>query len=149
MFEELVYWHWMVFGLALLVLEMLAPGAIFMWFGAGAILVGGLLFVFPDMTWQWQVFIFALISFSSIFAWKRLRKNRPEDDTESGTLNQRGKALIGRRIPLVEAISNGVGRVQIDDTFWRVEGADLEQGTLVKVTGTDGATLKVEASQTE
>lgn len=143
MLENLVYWHWIVFGVVLLILEMLAPGAIFMWFGGGAILVGGLLFVFPDMAWEWQILIFALISLGCVFAWKRWRKNSPQDNTESGTLNQRGRALIGRQTLLVEAIKNGVGRVQIDDTFWRVEGGDLNKGTLVEVIETDGATLKV------
>lgn len=143
MFEFVEYWHWIVFGAVLLILEMLVPGAIFMWFGAGAILVGGVTYLFPDMGWHWQVLIFALVSLASLFAWKRWRKDRPEDDTQSGTLNQRGKALIGRQVPLVEAISNGVGRVQIDDTFWRVEGDDREQGLLVIVVSSDGATLKV------
>lgn len=144
MFDNLLYWHWIVFGFILFILEMLAPGAILMWFGAGAILVGSLLFLFPEMAWEWQIFIFALVSLVSIFAWKRLRKDNPSDDTESGTLNQRGKALIGRKVALVEAIENGVGRVQIDDTFWRVEGNDLAKGTLVKVVSSDGATLDVE-----
>lgn len=143
--EEILYWHWIVIGLILLILEMLAPGAILMWFGAGALLVGGIVFLFPDIGWEWQVFVFAAFSLVSLFAWKKLRKSVPEEDTESGTLNQRGKALVGRQVPLKEAIVNGVGRVQIDDTFWRVEGEDLEQGALVKVTDTDGATLKVEA----
>jgi len=146
MLDSLLYWHWIVLGFLLLVLEMLAPGAILMWFGVGALLVGGLLFLFPDMGWEWQILIFALVSFASIFAWKRLRKDNPNDNTESGTLSQRGKALIGRKIPLVEAIVNGVGRVQIDDTFWRVEGVDLEKDALVIVTGSDGATLQVEVS---
>ena len=144
MLENLVYWHWIVLGFLLLVLEMLAPGAILMWFGAGALLVGGLLFLFPEMGWEWQVLIFAIVSFISIFAWKKLREDSPNDDTEAGTLNQRGKALIGRRIPLVEPITNGIGRVQIDDTFWRVEGPDLAVETLVTVIDSDGATLKVE-----
>jgi membrane protein implicated in regulation of membrane protease activity len=144
MLDSLVYWHWIVLGFLLLILEMLAPGAILMWFGAGALLVGGLLFLFPDMGWDWQVLIFASISLASIFTWKKLRKDSPDDNTEAGTLNQRGKALIGRRIPLVEAITNGIGRVQIDDTFWRVEGPDLEIETLVTVIDSDGATLKVE-----
>jgi len=144
MLDNLVYWHWIVFGFILLILEMLAPGAILMWFGAGAILVGGLLFLFPDMGWEWQVLIFAVVSLASIFAWKKLRKDNPDDNTESGTLNQRGKALIGRQVPLVEAIVNGVGRVQIDDTFWRVEGPDLAESVLVRVIESDGATLKVE-----
>ena len=143
--EDILYWHWIVFGFILIILEMLAPGAILMWFGAGAIVVGGLLFLFPEMGWQWQILIFAALSLVCLFAWKKFRKDIPEDDTESGTLNQRGKALIGRRVPLKEAIENGVGRVQIDDTFWRVEGDDLEEGALVVVTDTDGATLRVEA----
>jgi len=144
MLESLVYWHWIVLGFILLILEMIAPGAILVWFGAGALLVGGVVFMFPEISWEWQVFIFAIVSFASIFAWKKLRKDAPNDNTESGTLNQRGKALIGRRVPLVESIVNGVGRVQIDDTFWRVEGDDLEENTLVVVTNSDGATLQVE-----
>ncbi len=143
--EEFLYWHWIVLGFILLILEMLAPGAILMWFGASAIVVGGLLFLFPDMGWEWQVLIFAILSLTSLFVWKKTRKNLPEEDTESGTLNQRGKALVGRKVPLKEAIKNGVGRVQIDDTFWRVEGEDLEKGELVVVTDTDGATLRVKA----
>jgi len=143
--EDIVYWHWVVLGVVLIILEMLAPGAILMWFGVGAIVVGGLLFFFPEMGWEWQILIFAGLSIVSLFAWKKFRKNIPEEDTESGTLNQRGKALIGRRVPLKEAIENGVGRVQIDDTFWRVEGDDLAEGALVVVVDTDGATLRVEA----
>ena len=144
MLENLLYWHWIVLGFLLLILEMLAPGAILMWFGAGALLVGGLLFLFPEMGWEWQILIFAVVSFASIFAWKKLRQDSPDDNTMAGTLNQRGKALVGRRIPLVEAITNGIGRVQIDDTFWRVEGPDLAVDTLVTVTDSEGATLKVE-----
>ncbi len=146
MFEGLLYWHWIVLGFLLLILEMLAPGAIFMWFGVGALLVGGLLFLFPEMGWEWQVLVFAMISLASIFAWRTIRKNNPDDDTESGTLSQRGKSLVGRKTPLVEAIVNGVGRVQIDDTYWRVEGSDMEIDTLVVVTGSDGATLEVEST---
>ncbi len=146
MYEGLLYWHWIVLGFSLLILEMLAPGAIFMWFGVGALLVGGLLFLFPEMGWEWQVLVFAMISLASIFAWRTIRKNNPDDDTESGTLSQRGKSLVGRKTPLVEAIVNGIGRVQIDDTYWRVEGSDMEIDTLVVVTGSDGATLEVEST---
>jgi len=147
MLDNLLYWHWIILGFLLLVLEMLAPGAIIMWFGVGALLVGSLLFMFPDIPWEWQVFMFSAVSLTSIFAWKIYSKSSPDDDTDSGTLNQRGKALIGRRVPLVQAITNGIGRVQIDDTYWRVEGSDAPEGTLVMVTDADGATLKVDVAK--
>ncbi len=147
MLEGLLYWHWIVLGLLLLVLEMLAPGAIIMWFGVGALIVGGIIYLLPDLPWEWQIFIFALLSLSSVFLWKKITKDSKDDNTESGTLNQRGKALVGRRVPLKEAIVNGIGRVQIDDTFWRVVGNDLSEGELVTVISSDGATLKVNKSE--
>jgi len=147
MLEGLLYWHWIVLGFLLLVVEMLAPGAIIMWFGVGALIVGGILYLIPDLPWEWQIFIFAILSLASLFLWKKLRNDNKEDDTESGTLNQRGEALVGRKVPLKEAIVNGIGRVQIDDTYWRVEGGDLNEGELVTVASSDGATLKVNKSE--
>lgn len=144
MLGQLLYWHWIVFGLILVALEMLLPGFILLWFGAGAILVGVLLLIFPDIGWQWQLLIFSIFSVLSLVGWKYWSKNRVDDDPESGVLNQRGKALVGRESILIEPIVNGVGRIQVDDTFWRVNGEDLENGKLVRVVDVDGATLKVE-----
>ena len=31
--ESMEFWHWLIIGVAFLVLEIFAPGAIFMWFG--------------------------------------------------------------------------------------------------------------------
>ena len=143
-FEQFLYWHWIVFGLALVMLEMLLPGFVLIWFGAGAILVGGLLYIFPELSWQWQFFVFSIFSVMSLFGWRFWSKNNEADDPESGVLNQRGKALIGRETLLIEPIVNGVGRIQVDDTFWRVNGEDLENGKLVRIVDVDGATLKVE-----
>ncbi|MFT5450952.1 MAG: hypothetical protein ACI9N9_000432 [Enterobacterales bacterium] len=144
MFEHILYWHWIVLGLVLFVLEMLIPGFVLMWFGVGALLVGGLLYIFPDMIWQWQFLIFSMFSLFSLMAWKYWSRNNPDDDPEFGVLNQRGRALIGRETVLIESIVNGVGRIQLDDTFWRVNGTDMENGKLVRIIDVEGATLKVE-----
>ncbi len=144
LFEQILYWHWIVFGLILVILEMLLPGFVLIWFGVGALLVGGLLYLIPDMVWQWQLFIFSIFSVISVFAWRIWSKDNLTDDPESEVLNQRGRALIGRETVLIEPIVNGVGRVQVDDTFWRVNGGDLKNGQLVRVIDVDGATLKVE-----
>jgi len=144
MMESLEYWHWISAGILLLVLEMLLPGAFLMWFGASAVLVGGILWLFPDMIWQWQLFLFAIFSLLSIFGWRKMREGYAEDDPDSGLLNQRGRALIGRRVTLASPIKNGVGKVQIDDTYWRVVGEDAPKGTLVEVVDAEGATLKVQ-----
>ena len=51
---------------------------------------------------------------------------------------------IGRVFTLEEAIINGRGKVRVDDTLWRVEGADLPLGHKVKVVSVDGVVFKVE-----
>jgi len=146
MLETLLYWHWIVLGIILIILEMLLPGFVLMWFGAGALLVGSLLYILPDITWQWQFLIFSVFSILSLVGWRLWSKNHSQDDPDSGVLNQRGKALVGRKTILIEPIVNGVGRVQLDDTFWRVNGDELNQGQLVLIVDVDGATLKVEAA---
>ena len=144
LFEQLLYWHWIVFGLILVALEMLLPGFVLLWFGVGALLVGSLLYLIPELSWQWQFFIFSIFSVGSLAAWKYFKRNNAADDPESGVLNQRGKALIGRETVLIQPIINGVGRIQVDDTFWRVHGEEMDKGKLVRVIDVDGATLKVE-----
>ncbi|MCP4412308.1 MAG: NfeD family protein [Gammaproteobacteria bacterium] len=144
LFEQILYWHWIVLGLLLVILEMLLPGFVLIWFGVGALLVGSLLYVIPEMSWQWQLLVFSIFSLTSVFAWRIWSKNNLTDDPESDILNQRGRALIGRETLLIEPIVNGVGRIQVDDTFWRVNGKDLEKGKLIRVIDVEGATLKVE-----
>jgi len=65
-------------------------------------------------------------------------------DLDKPLLNRRAEQNIGHSFPLATAIVNGRGRVQIADSTWQVEGEDCAKGTMVKVVGVDGATLRVE-----
>ncbi|AOE49038.1 NfeD family protein [Kangiella sediminilitoris] len=145
-FSGLDYWHWLVLGLLLLILEMFAPGAILLWFGIAALIVGSLmLFLGEVLDPQWQWLIFSVFSVVSILVWRGFSKKRQrEHPEEEESLNQRGKALIGQTYTLATAIEDGVGKAKVGDTYWRVTGPDLPQGEKVKVIGFEGATLKVD-----
>jgi hypothetical protein len=146
LFANAEYWHWAVAGLVLLILEMLAPGAIFMWLGIAAFVVSALLALMPSMGWEIQWFIFGLFSIVSIIAWRMFFKKHPlADDDEGDHLNQRGREMIGRKLKLSQAIENGSGRTQIGDSWWRVEGPDLEAGTKVIITDSKGSSVVVKA----
>ena len=149
-FSNAEYWHWMVFGLVLLILEMFAPGAILLWLGIAALIVVTLLLFLGDvLTPEWQWIIFSIFSVVSILVWRSVsKKRRQERPEEEGTLNQRGKSLIGQTFTLATAIEDGVGKAKVGDTYWRVTGPDLPQGEKVKVVGFEGATLKVEPLST-
>jgi inner membrane protein len=51
---------------------------------------------------------------------------------------------VGRTFTLNEPMVNGVGKLRVDDSQWRIAGVDAPAGTQVRVVAVDGATLKVE-----
>ena len=136
-------WSWMIAAAILFVLELVAPGIFFIWFGVAAVVTGLIVFRY-DMTWQWQLIWFCGLSFASAFlAYKFLRKHPLE--TDQPLLNDRAAQLIGQNFDLVDPIVNGRGRIHSGDTIWRVEGPELPKGARIKVVGADGTLLQVES----
>ena len=142
--ESIEFWHWWILAIALILLEVFTPAFVFLWLGVAAGVVGLVLLVVPDMSWQAQGLIFALLSVGSIIGWRSYRHRRPGPPSEHPTLNRRGAQYIGRHFTLEGPIVNGEGVIKIGDTRWKVAGEDLPPGTQVTVTGTEGTILNVE-----
>ena len=138
-------WKWVILGAILLGLELAVPGAFMMWLGLAAILVGMMSFA-VDWSWQVQLVAFAIFTALSVPLWRRFAR-KVDPQLESPYLNRRTEALIGRVFTLENPILDGVGRVRIDDTVWRVSGPDTAAGSRVKVVRADGANLTVEPAQ--
>lgn len=147
--ESVTFWYWLAFGMALMLIEVLVPGVLFMWLGAASVLTGLILLGVPDMTWQVQLIVFAVLSVVSVFVGRRYVYSNPEP-TDHPTLNRRGENFIGQQYSLDGATTGGQGRVKIGDTVWaaavRPHGAELDAGARVTVVSVDGATLVVEAA---
>ena len=92
--QELDHWHWWIIGVVLLILEVFAPGAFFMWMGAAAG-VTGLLVLTLSIGWKAQWLVFAVVSVASIVAWRFHLKKHPTQ-TEQPKLNRRGEQYVGR-----------------------------------------------------
>jgi len=141
--EHLVFWHWWVLAITLVILEILAPGVIFLWLGIGAGITGLLLLAVSSLDWQVQLVIFASISVMATIG-GRMWWKRNSQVSDHPLLNQRGAQYIGRTFTLNQAIINGTGKVRVGDSDWRINGSDMPAGSHVKVTGTAGASLIVE-----
>ena len=137
-------WFWFVVGLALLIGELLMPGIFLLWLAIAAGLTGFVNAAY-NISWQGELAVFAVLSIILVMAsWRYVRgQHRPKSDQPD--LNQRQTGYIGRRTTLLKAISNGSGKVKIDDSVWDVTGPDMAQGTPVIVTGVKDATLQVKA----
>ena len=146
-FDQLGFWTWWIAAGLLVILEAVAPGAIFLWLGISGAVVGLVAWLYPGLDWQMQTSLFAVLSVASIVVWRKFIKTRPSD-TDHPSLNERSKDLIGRELTLMEPLENGQGRTKIGDSIWLVEGPDLAQGTRVVVKAIDGSTLSVEPLST-
>ena len=140
--ESLGPWTWWVLGIVMLGLEMLLPGTYLMWFGLAALSVGTFALIVPT-TWTVQLLMFAGLSVVAVII-GRVVMNRLRDNEEDSGLNDRGARYVGRTFRLHEPIVDGAGRLNIDDTIWRVRGPDIRAGEQVRVVGADSSTLLVE-----
>ena len=145
MMMDLTLWHW--FGLAALlaIMDVVLGASFFLvWLGVSAFTVGVLLWLVPQLAWEYQLLIFTIQSLASIAFWRVYLKKHPTT-TDKPRLNRRSEQYVGRVFTLEEPIVNGRGKITVDDSSWRVEGADLKAGTRIEVTGVDGVILKVSA----
>ena len=143
--EQAEFWHWWIAAILLLVIETFAPGAVFLWLGIAAGMVGLVLLIFSGLGWEYQFLIFAVCTVGSAVGWRAYVRRHPTE-TDQPTLNRRGEQYVGRTFTLAEAIVNGQGKITVDDSTWKIEGDDLPAGTRIQVTGVEGTVLKVESA---
>lgn len=143
--SDLGPWSWIVLGLILLIIEILAPGVFLLWIGIAAVIVGLLSLALWNVafwTWQIQVIVFLVLSLVCVLLGRRYMAGR-DTASDQPLLNRRSDQLVGRTATLSEPIVNGRGRAQFGDTMWRVAGPDLPAGTRVKVVKASDADLEL------
>ncbi|HEO9035076.1 MULTISPECIES: NfeD family protein [Serratia] len=140
-------WFWLSLGGVLLAAEMLGAGGYLLWSGVAALLVGALIWLLPQLSWEWQGVIFAALTVVVAYLWWYWLRRRPTAASGgSPVLNQRNRQLIGTRATLTEPMHNGMGRINIGDSSWRAQAAeDLPAGTEVEVVAVEGVTLVIRA----
>ena len=135
--------YWVIFGLGLLVFEILTPGGFFtFFFGASAFVVAALVWlgVLQSGSAQWLVFAILGIGLLAVLrpaVRKRFETNTPKVDQ-----------LVGETaIALEDLDANGRGKVELRGTSWSAlySGSDrILKGDRLRVTKVDGLSLKVE-----
>lgn len=138
-------WLWLIGGVLLLILEVIAPGFFLVFLGAAAIATG-LFTVLFDLGTAPQLALFALYSVIAVLVGRRVYANRVEDSTDP-LLNDRAGRLVGKMVTVVEAVDDHGGRVRVGDSEWSARGGPAAAGERVRITGVDGNCLTVEAER--
>ncbi|MBW9261237.1 MAG: NfeD family protein [Candidatus Thiodiazotropha sp. (ex. Lucinisca nassula)] len=144
--SQLDYWHWFILAVVLMILEVFSPGAFLIWMGLSAAITGLALLLYPELAWQIQLIFFAIFSVAVIVLVRLFLQHRPIE-TDSPHLNRRGEQYIDRVFTLQEPIINGVGKISVDDSTWKIHGDDCPAGTKVKVVGVQGVVLLIDQAE--
>jgi membrane protein implicated in regulation of membrane protease activity len=135
---------WMVGGLAVAALEMLAPGVFLLWIGLAA-LGTGVAAELAALGGEGQLAVFVGLTAALVAAaWQRVRRRVATD-----AVNAPAAGLIGQTCRAL-TFRDGEGRVALGDGTWQArlaEGGEPAEGAALKVVGLDGTTLLVAAKR--
>lgn len=143
---QLLYWHWLLLGMVLMIAEIFVPSFTILWFGLGAIIVGLLSIVF-DLSFSIQMVVWAISSALFTFMWFKFLKPKKNDMKTSDGARE---AVIGEAGKVIKAPTEGsrgivrfVTPVLGDDEWEFITEDDVELGDRVYIRDFSGNTLIV------
>ncbi|MCP3177992.1 MAG: NfeD family protein [Desulfuromonadales bacterium] len=99
----LLWWHWVLVGIILVLLELVVPSFTIFWFGLGALLTGLLVAVLPGLALEWQLLVFSVSSIFFTFGWFRYfrprQRNLSSAMDENLAVGQTGIAATRALVP--------------------------------------------------
>ncbi len=142
--ETILWWHWIVFGIALLIWDMSMGTFFILGLGVAAIVVG-LIDIFVGTSFTVELTIWMILSILAIAAWFKWFREEPV--TESGQSNYRLDTL---GIVMEDIQPHSRGKVTFDtpvlgNTSWHaISKVDIDKGTRVKIVQINGQLIEVE-----
>jgi membrane protein implicated in regulation of membrane protease activity len=136
---------WLVTGFAVCAAELIHPGVFLLWIGLAAVGAGAATWM-AGLAFNWQVGVFLVLLAASLSV-PLLR--RPQRRARHDRVNAPDSGLIGKTCHAL-AFEGPEGRVRFRDGVWparTVDGLQPATGITLRVTGLDGTTLLVTASQ--
>ncbi|MDR2881268.1 MAG: NfeD family protein [Azoarcus sp.] len=140
------WWHWIVGGIVLALLELVVPSFFMLWFGLGALLVGLLLLVAPGFPLAGQILLWAIASTAMTVLWFRVF-SRIKSKTRIGTAEGDIIGEIGLLTADAAPFKRGKVRFQrpiLGTEEWPcISDVEIAVGTRVRLVSVEGSFLKI------
>lgn len=147
---NLLWWHWIVLGIALMLLELAVPAFFLIWFGVGALVVGFVVLAIPALGFAWQIIAWILCSLAFIWLWFKVFKPSLFK-TRAGMSRGAVVGEIGLVTRDIRPFEKGQIRFQKpvlgDETWEALADEEIRTGERVRVLDVEGNTLKVGKTQ--
>jgi len=146
---DLLWWHWIILGIVLIAGEVIIPGAVVVWFGMAALIIGGLVYLFALQSAA-QFFLWSALSIAMLFAYRRFFK--PTAPVTSVGQSKSEYADIPGIV--IQQLDDNRFKARFDlpvlgDREWVVESDNntpLSVGDTVKVSCVHGQIIKVKGA---
>ena len=133
---------WFLIGLGLLLLELVLPGLVILFFGAGA-WITALVCAFTDINLNFQILIFLVASLLGLVLLRSYLKKRFFGRKEKEIEDQL-EEFIGKKAQAIEDFKDGSGKVEFKGTRWSARcDIPVSEGEWVTIESKDSLTLNV------
>ena len=145
--EIVLWWHWIVFGLILLVLELFTGTFFVLTFAVAAVVVGMVSFLML-ISFNSELFLWIILSFIGVSIWFKWLKDKKSP--KSGQSNYR---FDTKGTVIKEILPKRRGEVLFDipvlgnSTWVATSDEDLKEGSRVKIVEVNGQLIKVKGVQ--
>jgi membrane protein implicated in regulation of membrane protease activity len=141
-------WWWVAFGVGLGALEMVTMSFFLIWPAIAGLIGAGLLWLSPELSGEWQVVTFAVLSVILTFIGRSLIHKFGDGGAENNSLNARSTLMIGRQAEVIDFVGPE-GNVTIDGIRWHAvwpQDQSSAPGSMVEIARADGMTLFVKTT---
>jgi membrane protein implicated in regulation of membrane protease activity len=134
---------WFLVGLGLLLLELVLPGLVILFFGVGA-WVTALVCAIADVNLNWQILIFLVASLLGLVMLRKYLKMRFFNRTDKEVDDQL-EEFIGHKAKAIDDFKDGAGKVEFKGTQWTARSNEpVSKGDWVVIRSKDSLTFNVE-----
>ena len=142
---ELLWWHWAVGGIALILAELAVPSFVLIWFGLGALVVA-LAVGIAGVSLTAQLALWLVVSLILVAGWFKVFKPNMHK-TRIGMADANVIGEVGMLVRAVAPFEKGAVRFQkpiLGDDVWEcIADEAIGNGERVRVVAVEGSFLKV------
>jgi membrane protein implicated in regulation of membrane protease activity len=148
---HILWYHWLILGMLLMLGEMLVPSFTLFWFGLAALLIGLVMLILPDLALSLQLLIWAAASIAFTVLWFKFFKPTMIDRTKAGVSREAVTGETGTVIKAPQDDIRGIVRFSMpllgSDEWEFICREDCSVGDRVEVIDVSGNTLVVHVKQ--
>lgn len=142
----IAWWHWVVLGLVLVLLELAIPAFFVVWFGLGALVVGLVVAVSPGLPFPGQIVLWIVASIAFVVLWFKVFKVQVHR-THVGLSEGQFAGEVGLATRPIMPFQKGQVRFQKpilgSDVWEAIASEEIAVGERIKVLDVEGNILRV------